>query len=127
MADGPATPARRRLSSGLTFVQKVVFPLLGFVVFAEAGRQTVRAERNQHLGSMISPSQSAWLIAIVLILFVIRCLRFHFPLKVVEIEGRELQISNYLRQIRVPLGDIERVTTGGLAQARHRHHPHVYG
>ena len=38
--------------------------------------------------------------------------RFHFPLKQVELEDQTLYVSNYLREIQVPLRDVESVKQG---------------
>jgi hypothetical protein len=110
----PAAPLGRRwISSGLTFAQKVLFPAAALIVFVEAARRVLQAEDNQALRDAIMRGNAGWLIALSLILFGIRCLRFHFPLKAVAIDETELYISNYLREISVPLSDVEQVAEGG--------------
>ena len=114
MGGAPADAlTRRRISSGLTFVQKFVFPVAMLGLVAQMARFMFPIENARALEHPLTRGQLGWFIALALIFFGIRFLRFNFPLKAVEIDGEALYVSNYLRQIRIPLGDIERVSEGG--------------
>jgi hypothetical protein len=112
MGGAPADPlARRRISSSLTFVQKFVIPVAMLGLGAQAFMFAIEnARAPEH---PLTWSQLGWFIALALTFFGARFLRFNFPLKAVEIDGDALYVSNYLRQTRIPLGDIERISAGG--------------
>ena len=112
MGGAPADAlTRRRISSSLTFVQKFVIPVAMLGLGAQAFMFPIEnARAPEH---PLTWGQLGWFIALALVFFGVRFLRFNFPLKAVEIDGEALYVSNYLHQIRIPLGDIERISAGG--------------
>ena len=102
---------RRGISSDLTFIYKFVFPFVWIGGFAlatiwlfSAGGSVTDASGNP------PPPEMKWLFLLATLAggaFIYwLCVR----LKRVEIDNAALYVSNFLREIRVPLRDIEDVT-----------------
>ncbi len=88
----------RYLSSSLTFVYKVLFPVVWGAGFGFGTvmlfRQGVPEAREL---------LALWLIAMGVFVWLL------IPLKVVSTDGRSLFVSNYLRSATIPLSDVEDV------------------
>ena len=103
---------RRAISSALTFIYKVIFPPVwigGFAlatIFLFAGGGTgFRDTAGNPL-----PPQMKWYFLLGTVAGGALLYRFCVRLKRVELDDAALYVSNYAREIRVPLRDIEDVT-----------------
>src|SRR5215216_5278543 len=95
---------KRRISSLATFLMKVIFPALWITGF---GLGTLAMFLGEYKGGVESPKWAflfAWIAGSVFIYW--GCIR----LKVVSIDDDYLYISNYIKEMRVPLSDIYDVT-----------------
>jgi hypothetical protein len=96
----------RDISSRATFYAKVIFPLLwltlvGFImVLAFVDRSN--ANSSLEWGLLFF-----WLFALLCFCFM------SFPLKAVKLDGDQLLVSNYRKQIQVPLSNVEGVSQLG--------------
>ena len=100
---GPA--ALRTISSRQTFFVKFVQPIVWIGGF---GIGVVAASFAAIVGTL--PAPLAWLFLAVWALGTIIFMRLLAPLKKVSIAGNSLVISNYRREITVPLAEIDGVT-----------------
>lgn len=94
---------KRTISSSLTVVYGFLFPLVWIGGF---GLATVA------LFSRGDPKK--WMFLTALLVGALFLSRFCLPLKRVTIEGSDLLISNFLRTIRVPLGQVFSVKENAL-------------
>ena len=100
---------RRLISSRLTFVQKFISPLVGLLIIGSFFGSVLRTEPN---------------IGFFVFLFVAALIggAFYFlttwPAKVVHIDGENLYVSNYRREITIPLADIDGVSDFILSNPR---------
>ena len=88
----------RYLSSSLTFVYKVLFPVVWGGGFGFGTAFLFRRGAPEAWGFLV-----AWLIAMAVFVWML------VPLKVVSTDGRSLLISNYVRSATIPLSDVEDV------------------
>ena len=89
MASAAADPlARRRISSGTTFVRKFIFPV--FVSFFLAGgfHNIYLAQQTARIGG--SPGDLVVCFALGIVVFGTLIWRFHLPLKAVEMDDEAL-------------------------------------
>ncbi len=94
---------KRTISSSQTFIMKVLFPLVWITGFG-IGTLTMFINPSNDTDAMKWQFLFGWIIgSAVIFLLGVR-------LKKVSIDGSSLYISNYLKEISVPLADIERVT-----------------
>ena len=92
-----------RLSSANTFCYKLVLPSLWIGMFGLGTLLMFRGNQQAHIQEMRGTFAIAWLVGSAVIL------RTCGRLKRVELDGDRLTISNYIRQIVVPVSDIEDV------------------
>ena len=132
-ADATAFPEYRRLSSGLTFVFKLLFPLVwmagfGFATVAEF-LWPDRGTHNVVPGGALDGGK--WIFLVALLFGSAFILRVAVPLKRVILDGDALLVSNYLRTVRVPLASVARVTQNRWINVRpvtvHLREPSPFG
>jgi len=101
----------RTLSSAQTFLMKFVFPVLWIGGFAAGTTAMFLAGEGQYDGAgQPPPSEMKWIFLLVTLAgsaFIYWCC---VRLKRVSIDGSSLVISNYLKEIVVPLRELERVS-----------------
>jgi hypothetical protein len=96
------SPAPIVLSSRQTYVMKVIFPIVWIGGFGAgtavmwAGNGAPDQMKWTFLAALIAGSLSTWWICV--------------PLKKVSVDGGMLYVSNYLKEIALPLDIIERVS-----------------
>jgi hypothetical protein len=116
--DTAAVGRRRPLSSGRTFVTKVVLPTVWLAGFAVATVLLLKTPGLTDPDRSLLPPEMKWLFlgGIMLGAWFLywHCVR----LKRVEIDEQWLYVSNFLREIRIPLGDIEEVTENRWVSTR---------
>jgi hypothetical protein len=89
-------------SSRLTFFYKVIFPVIWISGFG-LGMISVELAHNPPLGVKF-PFAAGWVLGTVCLVWLCA------PLKRVRADDRALYVSNYLKEISVPVGLIDRVT-----------------
>ncbi|MEO6690024.1 MAG: hypothetical protein ABIS07_01510 [Dokdonella sp.] len=96
------------LSSAQTFIMKFVFPAIWISMFGAATLAlwsgSMQARNGQNL-----PMEMKWVFLFGWIAGSAMILWFCAPLKRVRMDGAILHVSNYLREIAVPLTSIDRV------------------
>jgi hypothetical protein len=96
------SPAQVVLSSRLTYFTKVIFPIVWIVGF---GAATAAMWVSNGM-----PNQTKWAFLAVLIVGALSFWWICAPLKKVRIDGSTLYVSNYLKEIALPLDIVERIT-----------------
>ena len=108
------------LSSRLTFFMKVIFPIFWGGIWSWGTGQLFTDPASVHFslqvffvrfGWEVRPTWVKWLFVGGLFVGSFLCARVLIPLKAVTLDGDVLRISNFLREIRVPIED---VTDGGF-------------
>lgn len=101
--------AGRMLSARETFFVKFVFPTIWIAIF---GLGTLALFRNHRVGDEPGPwgLPMRWGFFAIWVTGVVFMAWTCFPVKRVRLEGQVLCISNYVREIRVPLSDVTGVT-----------------
>lgn len=93
---------KRTISSAQTFIAKFIAPILFIIVLISLLSDFYKSPKN--LISLPFP----------FLIFIFLCIAFSFwfsgKMKKVSIDGQNLYISNYLKEISVPLSDIYDVT-----------------
>jgi hypothetical protein len=92
------------LSSRLTFFYKFIFPAF-WIVFVGVFTITVSLSQGSPTEMKLFPP-TIWILGLV----VLWVLAMEFPLRSVRVEGTHLHISNYLREIVVPVASVTKVT-----------------
>ena len=97
----------RTISSSQTFLLK-----LGFVpfMFVSSGIAAIESFLSVHPGNPTDPLQSKWLYLALWIFGSLFFYRMLGRLKRVVLDGADLRISNFRREIVVPLRDVEEIT-----------------
>lgn len=99
-----------RVSSGATFFMKVLFPLLWLGVFGWGTAEMFAHNPTiQWEGGGAPPAWAKWVFTGTLCFAAFFFGRYLMPIKRVELAGKELVISNYLREVRIPLTEVVRV------------------
>jgi hypothetical protein len=101
---------RHTISSGQTFFMKFVFPAVWLTGFAAVTVALFTGGRITNPDGLPPPTEMKWLFfgaTVIGGLFLFWCC---MRLKRVELDDDSLHISNYLREVRVPLRDIEEIT-----------------
>ena len=102
---------RKTISSALTFVMKVVFPVLWIAI---VGPLTVRLFLDTGRvegGAGGSPSPAAaWIVLVTGVLGSAVIYWFCVRLKRVELDRKALYVSNFVKQVVVPLREVDRIT-----------------
>jgi hypothetical protein len=98
----------RTISSAQTFLMKVVFPVIWIGGFGFGTAMLFRA--GDRLGDRPPPPDMKWAFLAGLIAGSIAIYWWCVRLMRVVMTDRELRISNYLREIVVPLSDVDQVT-----------------
>ncbi len=103
---------RRTISSALTFAYKVIFPPLWIGGFALATIFLFAGSGNGFRDSAGNPlpPQMKWYFLLITVVGGSLIYRLLGRLKRVEVDDAALYVSNFAREIRVPLRDIEDVT-----------------
>lgn len=101
---------RRQLSSAQTFLTKFVFPTVWLAGFAAATVFLFKVRGFTDPDGFPGPPEMKWLFLGGTVFGGVFLYWFCMRLKRVEIDEQWLYVSNYLREVRVPLGDIEEVT-----------------
>lgn len=96
------SPARAVLSSRLTFVTKVIFPMVWIGGFG-AGTIAVWASNN-------TTDQMKWGFLAVLIVGALSIWWSCVRLKKVSVDGSALYVSNFLKEIALPFDVVDRVS-----------------
>jgi hypothetical protein len=102
---------QRTLSSDWTFFEKFIVPALCLIGFG-LGTCTLYLANN-HVGGkggVNSILEVRWIFLVVVLLAAASVYWFCIRLKQVRIDDEALYISNYLKEVRVPLRDIAEVT-----------------
>lgn len=103
---------RRTISSALTFIYKVIFPPIWIGGFALATIFLFAGNTNgfrDGAGNPLPP-QMKWYFLFITMVGGALLYRLCGRLKRVELDNAALYVSNFAREIRVPLRDIEDVT-----------------
>jgi len=103
--------AVRTLSSDQTFGAKFVVPVVVILVF-DVAALALWWDPNEWpmMGALHASSDPIrWVFAVVGIVLTLGSLWFGAPLKMVRIDDEALYLSNYRREIRVPLAELESV------------------
>jgi hypothetical protein len=104
---------RTDLSSGGTFVMKFIFPALwGTLWSVTTGLLFTNPGAVKWEGGGVPPTWAKWVFLALLIVGAVVIGRVAAPLKRVALEGDRLHISNYWREVSVPLSQIARVGIG---------------
>jgi hypothetical protein len=110
-----------QISSGMTFVMKVVFPVLWGGMWSVATGLLFAAPASlRSSGGGPPPGWVKWLCLGCLIVGATVISRVSGGLKRIVLEGNRLRISNYLREITVPLSDVARVGVDGSARVNNQ-------
>ena len=96
------SPAAIELSSRYTFFTKIVFPILWIGGFG-AGSMALWASNN-------APSQIKWTFLAVWAVGSLSIRWSSVRLKRVRVDGKTFYVSNYRKEIALPLGSVERVS-----------------
>src|ERR1019366_5449615 len=102
---------QRTLSSDWTFFEKFIVPALCLIGFGLGTCALYLA--NNHVGGkggVNSILEVRWIFLVVVLLAAASVYWFCIRLKQVRIDDEALYISNYLKEVRVPLRDIAEVT-----------------
>jgi hypothetical protein len=95
----------RTLSSAMTFLMKFIFPTLWISIFGYGTLALWIVRNNQ-----ATPDTMKGLFPLLWVAGTLFILKFCAGLKCIKADNRNLYISNYLREITVPLTLIENVT-----------------
>jgi hypothetical protein len=107
----------RTLSSPLTFIVKVLAPALTTALVVGTVLAASFAGEAWWRAADLPRDPVSWAAFVAWSAFCIACmLWFGLPLKWVRLDDGALQISNYLRQIRVPLSDLAAVSEKRLVR-----------
>ena len=103
----PATFMRRKISSAQTFLAKFVIPAVSFVVAAALFITPF------FVMPLLGRESFAWGPALVALgcvgLIAWWCFTAYIPLKVVSLDGPNLLVSNYRKEITIPLFEVKEV------------------
>ena len=102
-------PMRRNLSSAWTVIHKVVFPALWIGAFALGTSCLFLSEPRTRSGAS-PPPEMRWVFLVATVLGSVVLYWFGMRLKRVALDGDRLIISDFGREMEVPLRDVERVT-----------------
>ena len=123
-------PMARTLSSAQTFVMKAIFPVVWIAGFG-AGTLMVWRARLQTAAQSLPPPEWKWLFLGGFVCGGAFIVRTCVPLKRVRLTQDTLLISNYWREIRVPLRDVHDVTESRWINIHpvplHLRHPTAFG
>jgi hypothetical protein len=101
----------RTISSAQTFLMKVIFPVLWIGGFSASTIMMFVAGEKIHDGLPHPPPlEMKWSFLAILVVAAVFIYRSCIRLKRVEITDSTLHISNYLREIVVPMRDLDEVT-----------------
>lgn len=101
---------RRRLSSAQTFLMKFVFPPFWILLFAQASVLFFTSGAFAGSGESAPPPEMKWLMLAAIVAGALCIYWFCMRLKQVELDEQYLYVSNFVREIRIPLQDIEEVS-----------------
>ena len=104
-----------RLSARQTFYCKVILPVFWLGLFA--AMTTVMFVAPERLRPP-PPTWMKWQLAAFTLLGAAAFGRFLLPLKRVRMDDEALWVSNYLREVRVPLADVRDVTASAWVSGR---------
>jgi hypothetical protein len=109
----------RTISSDQTFGAKYVAPAIVVLVF-DVAAVSLWWDPSEWPMSLIHASADPirWVFAAVAVLLTIGSLWFGVRLKAVKLDDDALYISNFRREIRVPLGDIDSVAVEGWSTSQ---------
>ena len=105
---------QRRLSSGLTFFVKAVHPAISLSILFLI---TFAIYLVPNKGGTLQVFR--WILPIILPLTVIHVYRTCVPLKRISMDDEALHISNYLKQVRISLRDVNSVRERRLINIHH--------
>lgn len=95
---------KQRLSSLQTFLMKIILPIIWITSF---GIGVINSFIGKDMGSDMPPKTFFlifWILGIAFLYWI--CIR----LKTVSVDGNFLYVSNYIKEISIPLSDISDVT-----------------
>lgn len=101
---------RRTLSSARTFLMKFVFPTLWVAGFAAGTALLFTPHGFTNRDGSPTPPEMKWIFLGVTVIGALVLYWFGMRLKRVEMDEQWLYVSNFARETRIPLGDIEEVT-----------------
>ena len=109
---------RRKLSSGRTFLLKFVVPIVWVAGFAAGTALLFTAGGLTDRNGFPTPPEMKWIFLGVTVVGALVLYWFCTRLKQVEIDEQWLYVSNFAREIRIPLADIEEVTENRWVSSR---------
>jgi hypothetical protein len=104
-----------QLSARQTFYCKFILPVFWLGTFASG---TVMMFVAPQLFHPPPPTWMRWQFVMFTLAGTAAFARFSLPLKRVRMDDQGLYVSNYLREIRVPLTDVQEVTQSGWLSTR---------
>jgi hypothetical protein len=104
--------SERLLSSRNTFVLKYLFPAVWMLAFGHFAYSALRTlgQLSYHSGPGTVPAGLAWRVVLGWLLGTVLILWAAIPLKRVRLVDGALLVSNFRREVRIPLGAIRRVS-----------------
>jgi hypothetical protein len=109
---------RRTLSSARTFLTKFVIPTIWLAGFAATTMLLFRTRGFTGPDGLLPPPEMKWLFLGGAVLGGWFLYWYGVRLKRVEIDEQWLYVSNFLREIRIPLSDIEEITENRWVSTR---------
>jgi hypothetical protein len=109
---------RRTLSSGRTFLLKFVFPTVWVAGFAAGTALLFTAGGFTDRNGFPTPPEMKWIFLGVTVAGALVLYWFCIRLKRVDVDEHWLYVSNFTREIRIPLADIEEVTENRWVSSR---------
>jgi len=100
----------RLLSSNLTYVYKVIVPGLGITALVAAGAISLGFGLGPFTFDMASAPLGVQLFVLMIVGVAVYQIRLCLALKRIEMDGRNLYVSNYRKQVVIPLREVATVT-----------------
>jgi hypothetical protein len=109
----------RTLSSDQTFGAKFVAPVVVILIF-DVAAGLLWWDPNGWPMSLLHASTDPirWVFAVLAVLLTVGSLWFGAPLKAVRVDDEALYISNFRREVRVPLAEVESVAVEGWSTSQ---------
>jgi hypothetical protein len=101
---------RRTISSNQTFLMKIIFPMIGILVLVILTFISFLGSVFKDISGNPPPPENKWVFLFFTLISIGFFYWFGTRLKRVSLDSLNLYISNYQREIIVPLIDVEKIT-----------------
>jgi hypothetical protein len=95
----------RQISSSLTAFHKFFLPGIFILSLVNLGIMALRGD-----SFAVPPDMPFWLLPLIAIAFLLSSVWMSWPLKIVKIDDNNLYVSNYQKELTIPIAEISKVT-----------------